>query len=204
LKEYFLDKRPPLEAQLIDLADEIAYLTADLDDGLDSGILTVSQIRESVPMFRRLHDSALADYPAAAPRLLAYEALKRILNAFVTDLVKEVRARVAATGATSLEEIRHAPERLASLSPAMEAERATAKKFLYLNFYNSPGMEEAHAHATCVVEGLFASLMDNPSLLPPDHQTQIPTEGMARTVADYIAGMTDSYIDQLWARYCAQ
>jgi dGTPase len=203
LDEYFLDQRPPLEAQLIDLADEIAYLTADLDDGLDSGILTLAQIRDSVPIFRRFHDSALADYPAAAPRLLAYEALKRILNAFVTDLMKEVRARVAAIGATSLQEIRHAPQRLASLSPAMEAERAIAKKFLYLNFYNSPGMEEAHAHATYVVEGLFASLMDDPGLLPADHQVQIPTEGLARTVADYIAGMTDSYIEQLWARYGA-
>ncbi|MGA8728896.1 MAG: dNTP triphosphohydrolase [Terracidiphilus sp.] len=203
LAEYFLDQRPPLEAQLIDLADEIAYLTADLDDGLDSGILTLAQVRDGVPLFRRFHDSVLVDYPAAAPKLTAYEALKRILNALVTDLMNEVRARVAAIGATSLDEVRNAPERLAALSPAMESERAAAKEFLYVNFYNSAGMEEAHQHATYVVEGLFASLMDDPSLLPDDHQAQIPTEGLARTVADYIAGMTDSYIEQLWSRYGA-
>ncbi len=204
LAEYFLDQRPPLEAQLIDLADEIAYLTADLDDGLDSGILTLEQVREGVPLFRRFHDCAHADNPAAAPKLAAYDTLNRILNALVTDLMNEVRTRVAGIGATTLQQVRQAPNRLASLSPAMEAERAAAKEFLYLNFYNSPAMEEAHAHAASVVEGLFASLMDNPSLLPGDHQAQIPSEGLARTVADYIAGMTDSYIEQLWARYGAQ
>ncbi len=204
MAEYFLDQRPPLEAQLIDLADEIAYLTADLDDGLDSGILTIAQVREGVPLFRRFHDRALADNPAGASKLIVYDALNRILNALVTDLMNEVRTRVAAIGATTLQQVRQAPVRLAALSPAMEAERAAAKEFLYLNFYNSPAMEEAHAHAASVVEGLFASLMDNPNLLPSDHQAQIPTEGMARTVADYIAGMTDSYIEQLWARYGAQ
>ena len=115
--------------------------------------------------------------------------------------MNEVRVRVAALGAATLDEIRHAPHRLAALSPAMEADRAAAKDFLYVNFYNSPSMEEAHRHAADVVEGLFAALMANPSLLPDDHQAQIPTEGLARTVADYIAGMTDSYIEQLWARY---
>ena len=81
----------------------------------------------------------------------------------------------------------------------MEAERAAAKRFLYANLYNSPGMEEAHEHADEVVQELFAALMADPGLLPADHQAQIPTEGLARTVADYIAGMTDSYIEQLWA-----
>jgi dGTPase len=90
---------------------------------------------------------------------------------------------------------------MAALSPQMEADRAAAKQFLYSNFYNSTGMEEAHAHAEEVVQGLFAALMSDPGLLPPDHSAQIPTEGMARTVADYIAGMTDSYIEQLWARH---
>ena len=107
---------------------------------------------------------------------------------------------MAALGATTLDEIRQAPRRLAALSPEMETVRAAAKEFLYANFYNSPGMEEAHAHAAEVVQGLFAALMADPGLLPEDHQAQISTEGLARTVADYIAGMTDSYIEQLWIR----
>src|SRR6266568_1382290 len=176
LAEYFLDLRPPLEAQLIDLADEIAYLTADFDDGLDSGILSVDQVRERVPLFRRFHDSVLQQYSAAPPKLAIYETLNRV---------------------------RQAPERLAALSPAMEAERSMAKNFLYANFYNSNGMEEVHEHAAKVVAELFSTLMADPGLLPADHQAQIPTEGLARTVADYIAGMTDSYIEQLWSR-CRQ
>ncbi len=201
LAEYFLGQYPPLEAQLIDLADEIAYLTADLDDGLDSGILTLEQVCAGVPLFRRFHEDVLRVYPEARAKLTVNETLKRVLNALVTDLMNEMCARVAALGATTLEEIRTAPERFAMLSPAMEADRAVAKEFLYANFYNSPGMEEGHAHAENVVEGLFVTLMAEPGLLPADHQAQIPTEGLARTVADYIAGMTDSFIEQLWLRY---
>jgi dGTPase len=198
LAEYLLDQFPPLEAQLIDLADEIAYLTADLDDGLGSGILTLEQVYESVALFRRFHDAVRRDYPAAPPKLAAHETLKRILNALVTDLLEEVRRQVAALGAVGLEEIRRAPHRVAALSPEMEASRAAAKQFLYASLYNSPGMEEAHAHASQVVAELFAALIADPGLLPADHQAEIPSEGLVRTVADYIAGMTDSYIEQAW------
>jgi dGTPase len=200
LAEFFLEQFPPLEAQLIDLADEIAYLTADLDDGLDSGILTLGQVRDGVPLFRGFHDAVLRQYPSAAPKLTVNEAIKRVLNALVTDLLNEVRARVAALGATRLDEIRRAPHRLAALSPQMEAARAAAKEFLYASLYNSPVIEEAHNHATKVVQSLFAALIADPGMLPADHREQIPTQGLARTVADYIAGMTDSYIEQAWMR----
>jgi dGTPase len=200
LAEYFLDLRPPLEAQIIDLADEIAYLTADFDDGLDSGVLSLEQALEEVPLFHGFYSSVRNEHPGATPKLAIYETLNHVLNALVTDLIKEIRSRVAALGAVTLDEIRRAPDRLAGLSAAMEAKRATAKRFLYANFYNSPGLEEAHEHAGKVVEGVFAVLMIEPGLLPMDHQAQIPTEGLARTVADYIAGMTDSYIEQLWQK----
>jgi dGTPase len=200
LAEYFLDRFPPLEAQLIDLADEIAYLTADLDDGLDSGILALDQVLDAVPLFRGFHDAARTRFPAAPPRLAVYEALRQLLNAWVTDLIGEVRLRVHALGATTLDEIRSAPQRLAALSAQMETERAALKEFLYANLYNTPAQEQEHARAEEVVLELFASFMSDPGLLPPDHQAQVPTEGLARTVADYIAGMTDSYIVQVWER----
>ncbi len=200
LAEYFLDRFPPLEAQLIDMADEIAYLTADLDDGLDSGILVLDQVLDAVPLVRGFHDTARAKYPAAAPRLAVYEALRQLLNAWVTDLINEVRFRVHALGATTLEEIRSAPQRLAALTGRMETERAAVKAFLYANLYNTPAQEQEHAQAGEVILELFGSFMSDPSLMPPDHQAQVPTEGLARTVADYIAGMTDSYIVQLWAK----
>ena len=200
LAEFFLDQFPPLEAQIIDLADEIAYLTADIDDGLDSGVLSLDEVRTAVPLFRDFHDAVWRSYPAATPKVAIYEALRRLLNALVTDLMNEVRARVDAIGATDLADIRTAPTRLAALSPEMESVRAATKRFLYANLYNSPGMEELHEHAAHVVQSLFAFLMADPSLLPADHQAQIPAEGLARTVADYIAGMTDIFIEQLWSR----
>jgi dGTPase len=129
-----------------------------------------------------------------------YEALRRMLNAFVTDLIEEVCARVTALGATTLADIRCAPQRLAALSLKMETARGAMKEFLYANLYNSPGQEQVHAHAEEVVIELFKHLMAQPGMMPEDHQAQIATEGLARTVADYIAGMTDSYIVQLWKR----
>jgi dGTPase len=204
LAPYFLALRPPLEAQLIDIADEIAYLTADFDDGLDSGILNINDVCNHVPLFRQFHDEVTREYPNAPAKQAVYESLNRILNALVTDLIEEVHRRVTDLGATVLADIRRAPGRIAALSPQMEAERAAAKSYLYANFYNSPGMEEEHDRAARVVKGIFSALIADPSLLPSDHQTQIPTEGLARTVADYIAGMTDSYIEQLWHRHCRQ
>jgi dGTPase len=200
LAEFFLGQFPPLEAQLIDLADEIAYLAADLDDGLASGVLRVEEVREAVPLFREFHDEARRLYPDAAPRLASYDALRRLLDMLVTDLIFEVRAGVVALRATTLDDVRQAPARLAALSPAMEAARAGAKAFLYEKLYNSPGQEEVHARAAQVVEELFAALMADPGLMPEDHQAQIGSEGLARTVADYIAGMTDGYIEESWAR----
>ncbi len=200
LAEYFLDRKAPLEAQLIDLADEIAYTTADLDDGLDSGILMLEQVREGVPLFRGCHDAALRRYPAAAPKLTVNEALKSLLNALVTDLLNEVRAQVAASGATTLADIRQASQRLVALSPQMEAARAEAQRFLYANLYNSADMEGPHLHAVTVVRGLFDALIADPGLLPEDHRLHIPSQGLARAAADYIAGMTDSYIEQVWGR----
>jgi dGTPase len=200
LGEYFLGQFPPLEAQLIDLADEIAYLTADLDDGLESGILTLEQVREGIPFFRGIHDVVLKDFPSAAPKLTVNEVLKWLLNSLVFDLMDETSQRVTNLGATTLDDIRRAPQRMAALSPQWEAARAEAKEFLYENLYNSRDLEEARARATEIVEGLFAALIADPTELPKDHQAQIATQGLARIVADYIAGMTDSYIEQAWLR----
>ena len=199
LAEYFLDRLPPLEAQLIDLADEIAYLTADLDDGLDSGILQLEQVREAVPLFRGCHDAAVAQHANARPRLTISEAIRRMLNSLVTDLIQQVRRNVESEGIKTLDQVRRAAGRLAVFSPAMEEKRAAAKGFLYECLYNSPGMEEVHAHAEQVVEGLFARFIEHPELLPEDHRILVATEGLARTVTDYIAGMTDNFIEQTWA-----
>jgi len=198
LAEFFLDSFPPLEAQLIDLTDEIAYLTADLDDGLASGILSLEQIRAGVPVFREFHDQALKDFPASPTRLTVNEALKHLLDFWATDLLRHLSTQIASLGIETLEQVRQAPRRLVALSPDVEAARLETKRFLYTSLYNSPSQQEAHAYAESIIASLFAALMEDPKMLPEDHQQQIPTEGLARTVTDYIAGMTDNYVEQVW------
>jgi dGTPase len=194
LAEYFLDQRPPLEAQLIDLVDEIAYITADLDDGFEAEILSLGETRAGVRLFEDFYTPMRAKYPDAAEKLVFNEALKRVLNALVDDLITETRRRVEQAGATTLEDIRRAPERLAGFSPEMEELRLEAKGYLYAHLYNAAEITRDHEEAAQVIASLFRTWVENPALLPPSHAAQIEREGAPRVVADYIAGMTDQYI----------
>jgi dGTPase len=194
LAEYFLDWRPPLEAQLIDLADEIAYLTADLDDGMEAEILTLQQIRSEVSLFERYFAPIAGTHPGAPDKLLFQETLKLMLNALADDLVMEIRRRVGERGIQNLEGIRQAPERVAAFSTEIERLRREAKEFLYQNLYLSEDLKRGHREAEQVIAELFAAWMADPAQLPPSHFHQIEMEGAARVVADYIAGMTDHFI----------
>ena len=194
LREYFLDLRPPLEAQIIDLADEIAYLTADLDDGMEAEILDLEDIRRQVRLFEQFFVPMAAEYPNAPAKLVFNEALKRVLNALVNDLIAETARRVSAAGATTLEDIRNAPQRLAGFSPEMEELRLEAKRYLYANLYHCEELARDHEEAARVIAELFEAWTVNPSLLPPSYESRVQQEGAARVAADYIAGMTDNFI----------
>jgi dGTPase len=194
LSAYLLDQRPPLEAQLIDLADEIAYLTADMDDGIEAGMLHPETLRKHV----RLFDDSLREvehaYPAATAKLLANEALKKMLNTLVDDLIRETARRVSAAGVSTLEDVRASPQRLVMFSPGIEEMRREAKQYLYATLYSSEELQRDLQEAALVVRNLFACWVNEPSLLPAAYQSQVDSQGVARVVADYIAGMTDNYI----------
>ncbi len=194
LRQYFLDQRPPLEAQIIDLADETAYITADFDDGMEAEILDLDDIRRNVQLFERFYVPMAAEYPAAPAKLVFNEALKRVLNALVDDLIAETCGRVNIADITTLEGIRNEPRRLAAFSTAMEALRLEAKQYLYANLYNCEELTHDHGEAACVITDLFAAWTRNPSLLPASHRSRVSEEGAPRVVADYIAGMTDHFI----------
>jgi len=197
LAEYLLELRPPLEAQLIDLADEIAYSTADLDDGFESKLLQLSQIRERVEVFQRYYVEAEARYPEAPEKLKFNEALKRVLNRFVSDLIANTRRRVQVAGIRSLDELRRHPQRLAGFSPEVEAERLQAKAFLYEALYNCKTLEPEKRQAEKVITDVFNLLMADPQSLPPAYRERTQSETTARVVCDYIAGMTDHYAEDL-------
>jgi dGTPase len=194
LVAYFLDRRPPLEAQIIDLADEIAYLTADLDDGLEAGILSLASIRKHVTLFEGLYSRVASDHAGAPEKLLFNEALNRMLNALASDLILTTMHKVQEAGIVDISGVRGASGRLASFSSQMEALRAETKHYLYQHLYNCEELSNDHQKAERVIRDLFYAWVENPSLLPGSYAAQIETEGAPRVIADYIAGMTDNFI----------
>ena len=204
LAEYLLDLRPPLEAQLIDLTDEIAYNTADLDDGCEAHLLSVEQIAEGSSLFEWSYRQVCELYPAAAEKLQFNEALKRVFDRLVTDLIANTRARVSAAGARSVEDVRRYPERLAAFSPDVERERRQLKDFLYENLYYSPALEGEKEDAERIVSELFAHWMEEPDDLPRSYREKSAQEPLPRVVCDYIAGMTDPFIFEQYEKYCRE
>jgi dGTPase len=201
LAGYFLDKRPPLEAQLIDLADEIAYLTADMDDGMEAGMLTPEGLRRQVRIFDECWRAAEQRHPTAPANLLSNEALKNMLNTLVGDLLEHTSGQVKAAGVATLEDVRLFPEKLVAFSPHVEELRREAKQYLYTALYSSEELQRDLREATLIVRELFAGWVKDPSLLPPANQSQIAEHGVPRVVADYIAAMTDNYILQQYAEW---
>ena len=194
LAPYLLDQCPPLEAQLIDWADEIAYLTADLDDGYESGILAPAHMCEHLPFFARHYAAMQQQYPNAPVRLLLNEVLKRILNALVDDLITETSRRIAEADIQSLADARALPDRIVGFSHAVSGERTAMKQYLYQYLYQSEDLAAAHEEAERVISGLFRWWSSNPHLLPSSCEEEFAADGIPRTVADYIAGMTDTFI----------
>ena len=142
LTEYFLDQRPPLEAQLIDWVDEIAYNTADLDDAREAGLLDIGRLRQEVPFFGEAYEQVTSTYPGGRGKLKFNEALKRVLDWLATDLIETTRQRVMDSGVFSTQDVRCAPKRLAGFSDPAAENNATLKRFLFSHIYNHPAITE--------------------------------------------------------------
>ncbi|SRR6266700_1653586 len=204
LAEYLLDLRPPLEAQLIDLTDEIAYNTADLDDGIEAKILTLDQLRQEIPVFTGLYAEVESLYPNAPEKLRFNETLKRVLDRLVSDLISHSGKLITDSGVKSEDEVRRFPRRLFAFSPAVEEERRQIKAFLYQNVYESQVLQADHKQAEQVISDLFEFFMNSPEELPDSYQEKMQHEQLYRIVCDYIAGMTDSYILEQHRRFCPE
>ena len=202
LAEYLLEQYPPLEAQLIDLTDEIAYNTADLDDGYEAHLLSLEEIREGVPVFERFYGEVEQLYPAASDKLKFNEVLKRVLNRFVDDLITNTRARLNQCGIRTLDGVRRYRERLAAFSPMVDFERKQAKDFLYENLYFSPALADEKDDAERVVGELFSFWMEHPEALPHNYQDKAKEDSLPRVICDYIAGMTDNFIFEQYEKHC--
>ena len=188
----FIDgKRPSLEAQICNLADEIAYNNHDVDDGLRSGLITVEQLQE-IDLFARHAEEVDQLFPAITPRRRISEVIRRIIDAQVTDILAESSRRIAAAAPLTLTDVAAAPA-LVAFSASMHGQNQELKKFLRANLYRHYQVLRMTNKAHRIIGELFAAFMADLRLLPPQYQALAEAEGDARAVADYVAGMTDRY-----------
>jgi dGTPase len=206
----FIERRQPgLEAQLANIADEIAYNNHDVDDGLRAGLLTLEQLAV-VPLFRTACDAVRARYPALAGRRLVHETVRRMIDTVVNDLIEASAARIAAARPVDIEDVRAAGAPLMGLGEDLRARHVELKRFLGAQLYRHPHVREMTDEAQRIVHELYAAFMADPGRLPEEHaararrmQASGGESGRARAVADYIAGMTDRYALSEHRRVCA-
>jgi dGTPase len=188
----FLDgTQPSLEAQLVNLADAMAYNAHDIDDGVRSGLLSMSQL-DDVALFAHWRDAALADHPhlAAQPgRRLLQETLRRLLSALIEDLVICTQAAVDTHAPADADALRQLPA-LAQFSAPVQADVTALQRFLFLALYRHPQVVQSTALGRTVVTELFAAYLARPQEMPEDYAA---ADDLPRSVADYVAGMTDRF-----------
>ncbi len=194
LAEYDLELHSPLEGQLIDWVDEIAYNTADLDDALEAELLDLNILREEVPLFGDIYAKVDASHPGAREKLKFNEALRHTVNFLVSDLVFFTNANVQELGAASVDDIRRAPKRLAAFSKGTSAQNALLKRFLFMHIYNHPAITEDRDRSVECLEELYLHYLNSPGSMPASHEESTLTEPRHVVVCDYIAGMTDQFL----------
>ncbi len=186
---FLVGGQPSLEAQLVNLADEMAYNVHDMDDGVRSGLIDEAQLCE-LPLYRRHRDAALAEAPGLAGRRLLFDALQRLLAAQIGDLVDTIRAALRAAAPADAAAVRRQPAPLAGFSAAMREQAQQVKRFLFAALYRHPQVTQNTERARQVVHELFAAYLARPGEMPAEHAGRARRE---RAVADYIAGMTDRF-----------
>jgi len=194
LAEYLLDERPPLESQLIDLVDEIAYNTADLDDGFEARLLDFEQLCAEVPAFAAAYSDVDRRYPSGLRKLKFNESLKHILDHLATDLIENTRRRVEASGVETVEDVRRQEKRLAGFSSEAAAQNADLKHFLNSRVYSHPAIAEDRDRSVAALDALFQFFVEHPERMPRQYAELAQSEPPHRVVCDYIAGMTDHFL----------
>jgi dGTPase len=189
-QRFLIPHRPSLEAQIANLADEIAYNNHDVDDGLRSGLITLEQL-SSVQLFAQHLAEVREAYPALSERRVVHETVRRMINTLITDLVEQSEQNIAAQHLTDIDSVRNAPT-LIAFSPEIRRLSKELKAFLHTHLYRHYRVMRMSAKAQRIIDDLFQAFMNDRRLLPPQFAS-IASDNHARSVADYIAGMTDRY-----------
>ena len=189
-ERFLKNRRPSLEAQIANLADEIAYNNHDVDDGLRSGLITLDQLA-SVRLFSVHLDEVRASYPDLTERRVVHETVRRMIGTLVTDLIAQTELNIRIQAPQSVEDVRAAPPMVA-FSEGMRELNRELKSFLRTQLYRHYRVMRMSAKSQRVISDLFKAFTDDPRLLPPQFNPQVESLRV-RAVADYIAGMTDRY-----------
>jgi dGTPase len=190
--EYLPGLKPPLEAQLIDLCDEIAYNTADLDDGYFARLISLEDAREHVAKIGEMDEVLSQQYPAATERVRMHEIVRALINTMVSGLIDGTIE--AAKGLANVDDVRRNPSRVACFTPEVSAIRNELKNFLKRTVYQSKRLTEDRSRTTGLIPRLFEFFMEHPNRLPVSYLEESSGEPLHRIVCDYIAGMTDGFL----------
>ena len=198
--ERFVHKRQPsLEAQLADLADEIAYNNHDVDDGLRANLLSIRQLRD-ISLFNEQYESVIARYPQLDDRRIVHEVIRHMINRLVVDLIENSRCRIEKAPLATIEDVRLNASGLIRFGDDIRSSSLELKRFLRKTLYQHYRVQRMASKANRIIEALFEAFMNDPRLLPTEYMTWAALKeehqgeaGRARVVADYIAGMTDRY-----------
>lgn len=193
LQEFLPGLKPPLESQLIDLADEIAYNTADLDDGFSAGLFDLEEIRAAIPYLADRLDETQGMFPGAAEQVAFNEVLRALINHLVDGLIEGTYRQATDARVENVSEVRSAPGRIAAMTPATVAINRQLKAFLTARVYESPSLVKQRARAVKKVDWLFNFFLNQPEQISPGFRENLEGEPVERVVCDYVAGMTDAY-----------
>lgn len=196
LDEYLPGQRPPLEAQLIDLADEIAYNTADLDDAFSAHLVEAADVAAEVPAYASIYETVEMQFPGAAPREKFYEALRHLIDVLVSGLIDGTVELARNSGVGSADAVRQYPRRLAAFTASTQTTSRELKSFLYRHLYSSRTLEDSRRRSMAMMAELFQFFLGHPDRLPEPHRESADAEPHYRLVCDYIAGMTDSFFNR--------
>ena len=192
LDDYCPDTVPTLEAQIINLADEIAYNNHDIDDALEAGYLSLDELR-SIKLCGEIIQKVEKQYPEIPDYKKKYQIISTLIGSLITDVVSTSFNALQHHGIETLEDVRQVNTILLAYSPFMEEETLKLKDFLQQNVYQHYKVERMRIKAERYIKLLFETYRDNPTLLPEKYRNRISDEQQERVICDYIAGMTDRY-----------
>ena len=193
LDEYLPGLRPPVESQLIDLADEIAYNTADLDDAFSARMFSADRITAEVPRYAEIWDEIGQQFPGASEKVQFLEALRRLIDWLVSGLIEGTCRSAIDSGAKTVEDVRRLPARIAILEAGARETNTALKQFLHANVYHDEVLRQERIRSMAMIAELFEFFLSHPDRLPEPYDELARESKPHRVVCDYIAGMTDGF-----------